>query len=330
MTSPDRDSASFPSLQLRALEDRLTASWQAREPIAIETLLAEVPTPHQADVFAALLLVELTFRRYAAAEQITREPYVTRFPQFPAQIEAAFCEVLGHPSLPDTIDHQKLPVANEGGPGPTRIAPDTPPASPIPAAPASPPAKSSIPAFIGRFRVLRRLGSGGFGDVYLAEDGELDRLVAIKVPNALALQEFGDDWSREARTVAQLKHPHIVPVFDVGSTTEFPAFIVSEYIEGCTLADRLKQSPLPLRQAVQLVIDVAEALDYAHCSKAEVVHRDIKPGNLLLDQQERVYVADFGLAIREIDLQQPLPLAGTPAYMSPEQIRGEGHRIDGR
>ncbi|MFM8286066.1 MAG: serine/threonine-protein kinase, partial [Planctomycetaceae bacterium] len=149
-------------------------------------------------------------------------------------------------------------------------------------------------------------------------------------PNARALREFGDNWSREAKTVAQLKHPHIVPVFEVGSTPEVPAFIVSEYIEGCTLAERLKQSPLPLPQAVQLVIDVAEALDYVHRSKAEVVHRDIKPGNLLLDQHERVYVADFGLALREVDLQQPQRPAGTPAYMSPEQIRGEGHRIDGQ
>ncbi|MFM8219857.1 MAG: protein kinase domain-containing protein, partial [Planctomycetaceae bacterium] len=119
------------------------------------------------------------------------------------------------------------------------------------------------------------MGSGGFGDVYLAEDRDLLRRVAIKVPNEKALHEFGADWIREARTVAQLKHPHIVPVFEVGSTPAVPAYIVSEYIEGGTLADRMKQSPLPLRDTVRLVIDVARALDCAHRSKDEVVHRDI-------------------------------------------------------
>ncbi|MFM8218975.1 MAG: serine/threonine-protein kinase, partial [Planctomycetaceae bacterium] len=260
-----------------------------------------------------------------------------------SRIATLFRELLASASLPETVAR--------GEPAPASSSPpqSTPPHTPDsrrerpepeatviananPAAAAAPglATGSALPAFIGRFRVLRRLGSGGFGDVYLAEDDKLERRVAIKVPNARALREFGDNWSREAKTVAQLKHPHIVPVFEVGSTPEVPAFIVSEYIEGCTLAERLKQSPLPLPQAVQLVIDVAEALDYVHRSKAEVVHRDIKPGNLLLDQHERVYVADFGLALREVDLQQPQRPAGTPAYMSPEQIRGEGHRIDGQ
>ena len=129
---------------------------------------------------------------------------------------------------------------------------------------------------------------------------------------------------REAQIVAQFDHPHIVPVYDVVRSQEFPAYIVSKYIDGCSLAERLRQSPLPLVEAVDLITDVAEALDYAHRSRGEVVHRDIKPGNLLLDQQGKIYVADFGLAVREADPVHEGDFAGTPAYMSPEQVREIG------
>ena len=141
---------------------------------------------------------------------------------------------------------------------------------------------------------------------------------------------MAETWLREARIVAQLQHPHIVPVYEVGSTAETPAYIVSQYIDGCSLAERLRQSPLPLVEAIDLIVDVAEALDYAHRSRGEVVHRDIKPGNLLLDNQGKIYVADFGLALRESDPVRQGDFAGTPAYMSPEQVRGEGHLVDGR
>ncbi|MFM8289224.1 MAG: serine/threonine-protein kinase, partial [Planctomycetaceae bacterium] len=309
MTAADgSESNAFPSTSLRSLEDRLTEGFRSGRPVPIESLLAEVPEQQQPQVFSALLEVELTWRCAAEATPPSPQPYLARFPHFQSRIATLFRELLASASLPETVAR--------GEPAPASSSPQqsTPPHTPDsrrerpepeatviananPAAAAAPglATASALPAFIGRFRVLRRLGSGGFGDVYLAEDDKLERRVAIKVPNARALREFGDNWVREARTVAQLKHPHIVSVFEVGSTPEVPAFIVSEYIAGCTLADRMKQSPLPLQQAVQLVIDVADALDYAHRSRAEVVHRDIKPGNLLLDQQERVYVADFGL-----------------------------------
>src|ERR1022692_1794173 len=188
----------------------------------------------------------------------------------------------------------------------------------------------ALPQQIGRYRVQKILGKGGFGLVYLAYDEQLKRAVAIKVAHArlIAQPEDAEAYLTEARTVANLDHPHIVPVYDVGSTEQFPCFVVSKYIDGTDLHARLKQSRLPLNEAVELVATVAEALHYAH--KQEIVHRDIKPGNILLDKSGKPFVADFGLALREQDVGKGPRYAGTPAYMSPEQARGEGHRVDGR
>src|SRR5262249_45614735 len=186
------------------------------------------------------------------------------------------------------------------------------------------------PTHIGRYRIEKLLGQGGFGLVYLAHDDQLQRLVAIKVPHRrlLSRPEDAEAYLSEARTVAKLDHPNIVPLHDVGSTDQFPCFVVSKYIDGTDLATRIKQSRLSIREAVELVATVAEALHHAH--KQGLVHRDIKPDNILLDKTGKPFVADFGLALREQDVDKGPGYAGTPAYMSPEQARGEGHRVDGR
>ncbi len=198
------------------------------------------------------------------------------------------------------------------------------------AAPGADMAPVQLPERIGRYRIERMLGQGGFGMVYLARDDQLSRPVAIKVPHRNLVDRLDDAeaYLREARTVANLDHPHVVPVFDVGSTEQFPCFVVSKYIDGTDLATRLKQSRLSIRETVDLVATVAEALHHAH--KQGLVHRDIKPGNLLLDRSGNPFVADFGLALREQDVGKGPRYAGTPAYMSPEQARGEGHRVDAR
>ena len=186
------------------------------------------------------------------------------------------------------------------------------------------------PQHIGRYRIDKVLGQGGFGLVYLAHDEQLQRLVAIKVPHRKLVDrpEAAEPYLTEARTVANLDHPNIVPVHDVGSTADCPCYVVSKYIDGTDLATRLKQSRLTIHEAVELVATVAEALHHAH--KQGLVHRDIKPGNILLDRSGKPFVADFGLALREQDVGKGPRYAGTPAYMSPEQARGEGHRVDGR
>src|SRR6516165_3676148 len=135
------------------------------------------------------------------------------------------------------------------------------------------------PRRIGRYRVERTLGEGGFGVVYLAHDEQLHRPVAVKVPHRrlVSRPEDAQAYLAEACTVAALDHPNIVPVYDVGSTEDCPCFVVSKFIDGTDLATRLKQSRLPLREAVGLTATVAETLHDAH--RRGLVHRDIKPGN---------------------------------------------------
>ena len=178
--------------------------------------------------------------------------------------------------------------------------------------------------------IQRRLGKGGFGEVYLAFDEELDRPVAIKVPRPerVSCQDDVKAYLTEARVVASVDHSHIVPVYDVGRTDDGLCFVVSKFIEGCDLAARIKDSRPIFRESAALVATIAEALHYAHTRG--LVHRDIKPANILIDQSGKAFVADFGLALTDEDFGLGNGLAGTPSYMSPEQARGEGHRVDGR
>ena len=143
-----------------------------------------------------------------------------------------------------------------------------------------------------------------------------------RIARLVARPEDAEAYLTEARTVANLDHPHIVPVFDVGSTEDFPCYIVSKYIDGTDLATKLKQSRLSLHETVELVATVAEAMHHAH--KQGLVHRDIKPGNILLDKSGKPFVADFGLALREQDVGKGPRYAGTPAYMSQSRPVAKG------
>jgi serine/threonine protein kinase len=187
-----------------------------------------------------------------------------------------------------------------------------------------------LPTQIGRYRVETELGKGGFGHVYLAHDDELNRLVAIKVPHRDRIAQLNDvvDYLVEARTVANLDHPNIVPVYDVGTAADGIPFVVSKYIAGSDLAKRAATVKPSSREAAELVATIAEALHYSHLKG--VVHRDIKPGNILIDGTGTPHLADFGLALKEQDFGRGARRSGTPAYMSPEQARGQGHRVDGR
>lgn len=184
---------------------------------------------------------------------------------------------------------------------------------------------------LGRFDLLDRLGVGAFGSVWKARDPQLDRLVAIKIPRSAHLTPAeAEQLLREARAAAQLRHPHIVSVHEVGRDGE-TAFIVSDFVEGMTLADWLTARRLGLRDAMALCVKIAEALHHAH--QAGVVHRDLKPSNILLDLQLEPHLTDFGLARRdagEITMTVEGKVLGTPAYMSPEQAKGEGHHADRR
>ncbi|OYV87335.1 MAG: hypothetical protein B7Z73_10260, partial [Planctomycetia bacterium 21-64-5] len=161
-------------------------------------------------------------------------------------------------------------------------------------------------------------------------DGELHRSVAVKLSHRAELGRptAYDVFLAEARTLARLDHPAIVPVFDVGRLSGGQIYIVTKLIEGCTLAKQLAEARTTAQQAAQWLATIAEALHSAH--EQGLVHRDVKPTNLLLDAAGSIYVSDFGLALCEEDFGSGPSLVGTPAYMSPEQARGEGHRVDRR
>jgi hypothetical protein len=178
---------------------------------------------------------------------------------------------------------------------------------------------------IGRYQVQRILGSGGFGTVYLGHDADLSRPVAIKVP---ALPGRGSRRRRSLWRRRGLDHPAIVPIYDFGRTSDGLCFAVSKYVEGSDLAVKAKRTPFTAVAAAQLLAVVADGLHFAHLRG--IVHRDIKPANILIDLNERPYIADFGLALKEEDFGKESTYGGTPAYMSPEQARGEGHLVDGR
>ncbi len=181
-----------------------------------------------------------------------------------------------------------------------------------------------------RYHLIARLGAGTFGVVYKAIDQELKRPVAIKMPHPHRIALPGDVklFLAEAQTLAQLDHPGIVPVYHSGLTVDGKCFVVSKYVEGSDLRSRMRQSRFSQVEAVRIAVAVAEALHHAH--QRNLVHRDIKPGNILLDKQNIPIVTDFGLALREEDFGKGPKLAGTPGYMSPEQARGESHRVDAR
>jgi hypothetical protein len=186
---------------------------------------------------------------------------------------------------------------------------------------------------LGRFELQSELGDGAFGYVFRAHDLELDRDVAVKIARAGGLAD--DDeihrFLNEARAAAQLSHPGIVAIHDSGQTDDGVCFLVSEYIEGETLEQRLARQSYEPRQAAELVADLADALAYAH--QHNVIHRDIKPSNIMIDGQGHPHITDFGLAKRLLADQTVTSdgrVMGTPAYMSPEQARGESHLVDAR
>ena len=183
---------------------------------------------------------------------------------------------------------------------------------------------------IGRYQIRGKLGRGGMGTVYRAFDPNFDREVAVKVLPTQFLHDstFQARFKREAKIIASLEHPAIVPVYDFGEENGQP-FIVMRLMNGGSLADRLGQKPLSIAETARIIEWLAPALDEAH--KRSIIHRDLKPENILFDKRHAPYIADFGIAKYSHASQSFTTqggLIGTPAYMSPEQWRGEV--LDGR
>ncbi len=200
-----------------------------------------------------------------------------------------------------------------------------------------------IGATVGHYRIISKIGAGGMGEVFLAEDTRLERQIAIKFlpPDLAADPQRRLRFLNEARAASSLNHPHVCVVYEVGETDSGLPFIAMEFVDGASLDVLAKQGPLEISRLVEILVQVADALDAAHSRR--VVHRDIKPANISVRKNGHVKVLDFGLAKR-LPLESPDPLGvtadmqqtqkgqvvGTPNYMSPEQALGQelDHRTD--
>ncbi len=198
----------------------------------------------------------------------------------------------------------------------------------------SPAAKGSgaeIGERIGRFELIERLGSGGFGEVWKARDTQLDRTVAVKIPHrGLLGSEEIEKFLREARAAAQLRHPNIVSVHEVGLEGK-RIYIVADFIEGLSLDKWMSGRHMAYCDSAALCVKITEGLHHAH--EEGVIHRDLKPSNIMIDRRGEPHIMDFGLAKREAGettMTMDGQILGTPSYMSPEQAKGLAHGADRR
>jgi len=261
-------------------------------PPCIEDYLDKVDAESRTLLFRELLAVELSYSK-DGINDAARRRYVDRFPSM-------------HDTVAEVFDHLQSDTAR------------------------TPNTTGNLPSQLGRYVIQNVIGRGGFGVVYRAFDGMLRRQVAIKVPHRESLQrlEDVDMLLAEARTVAGLSHPNLVTVYDAAKTDDGRLYIVTQLIEGTNLAELIREGTMDFHESAQLTAKLADALHYAHVRG--VVHRDVKPANVILDRKGEPFLADFGLALREEDFGKANSQAGTVAYMSPEQARGEGHLVDGR
>ncbi|MCA9910546.1 MAG: serine/threonine protein kinase, partial [Anaerolineae bacterium] len=184
---------------------------------------------------------------------------------------------------------------------------------------------------LGPYEIIEEIGKGGMATVYRAYQPSIGRFVALKIihraiaSDSKALERF----QREARLIARLEHPHLLPVYDYNGEHD-PPYIVMRYLEGGTLKDALEAGAIPLTDTVHILRQVSAALDYAH--RQGVIHREIKPSNVLIDTEGNAFLMDFGIARlveSESGITQTGFAVGTPTYMSPEQGMGL-HNVDGR
>lgn len=202
--------------------------------------------------------------------------------------------------------------------------PDSKPA--IKSAPALEPIKTIITngVMIAHYKIIKKLGEGGMGEVYLAHDTKLKRQVALKLlpREFISNQDLKRRFQREAQALAQLNHPNVVAVYGFDDSND-PPYIIMEYVDGSSLRESIPQAGMPVKQAINFAIQICEGLGEAH--HAGIVHRDLKPSNILIHKNDRVKIADFGIA----KLPGVTPLTeigfnpGTPGYKSPEQVKGE-------
>jgi serine/threonine protein kinase len=341
--------------------DRFEQAWKAGVP-ALEDFLAQAPIEYRQHLLCELALIELEYKRRQQVRDISFDELVAAHPAIAGELRQcanAIEELIdgapthrrpgdaaGQAPAPSDVvlasvrQPQGLHIRCPHCASPVELLADTPHEEVTcracgstfclvdreDAAPSAPSLQS-----IGRFELLSRLGVGGFGTVWKARDPELDRIVALKIPRRGQLRDEEIDlFFREARAAAQLRHPNIVAVYEIGREDD-TVFIVSDFVRGVTLSEWMKTQKPSVLDAAEMCAFVAEALDHAH--KRGVVHRDLKPSNIMIDEEGRPRIMDFGLAKREsgeITMTCDGQILGTAAYMSPEQAEGRSHWIDRR
>jgi tetratricopeptide (TPR) repeat protein len=340
--------------------DQFEQRWRAGNPLSIESLIEGVAEDAAPELFRELLLLELELRSINN-EQPRREDFLARFPSHSSIVQSIFSDgdTLEHHGAarartrfnPD-YDSVSMRPANEQEErsrlrvrcpschAPMEVAVDTALTdltcsscgSHFSLVDQSQATRAASPLLtMGRFELIERAGVGGFGTVWKARDKDLDRTVAIKIPRqGVMTPQHQEKFFREARAAAQLRHPNIVSVHEVGRDGD-SIYIVSDFVRGATLGDWLIGQQLTSREAAELCAQIADALHHAH--EQGVVHRDLKPGNIMMDGGGQPHLMDFGLARREVgEVTVTLDgqILGTPAYMSPEQAQGEAHTADRR
>jgi WD40 repeat protein len=366
------DHGTLPVDQARRVDeacDRFEAAWKAvgpsGSPPRIEDALRAVSDEDRPMVLRELIQLDLFYRRQRGE---TPQPgdYQGRFPSLDAPSLAAHIAVPPTPadlgSTPSPGVRAETPAADSTPSSrrfccphchnPIQLADDHSDEVLCPGCGSSfrvREAKETISATpmrpLGKFQLLERIGTGGFGAVWRARDTTLDRIVALKIPHT-GLPTAAEDlerFQREARAAAQLRHPGIVHVNEVVTLDGLP-IIVTDFVVGVSLKELLETRRLTFRESAMLIAALADAAHYAHTQN--VIHRDLKPANIMIPyaadaspsgrrvpQLDRPMLMDFGLALRsesEVTLTQEGNVLGTPAYMSPEQAAGQGHQADAR
>ncbi len=280
------------------------------EPARVEDYILAFPDLNRdRDALVDLLAAEWTIRR-RSEPTLGGEEYQSRFP-------GLYSALLDHMTRGSTGLRPTLPLAR-----PASATPDE--------------AAMRLPAMFDRFELRELVGQGTFGRVYRAWDTEMRQYVALKLPRLGPSASPADvqTFLREARNASGLRHPNIVQMFEA-ARHEGTAYMVTEFVEGRTLADVLRDGPPHPDASAELMMTILDALDYAHSHEKRVIHRDLKPSNILIDSRGRPHLTDFGLAQRDggdgssVIMSESL-LVGTLAYMSPEQVLGRTNRVDAR
>jgi tetratricopeptide (TPR) repeat protein/predicted Ser/Thr protein kinase len=299
-------------VRVAALADMVKADlarqWAAGNKVGLEDYLAVYP---ELGAGETLDLVHAEYvARQGAGETVSLDEFARRFPEQAEGLRQLLAQV--------------ATVVTDAG-AQQAVQPTQPTPAPTQAEVRATPGWGDLSGQFGRYHIVRKLGQGGMGAVYLALDTQLDRPIALKIPSFRAEDgpEVRERFLREARAAATLEHPHICPVHEVGEVNGMP-YLVMTFIEGKPLSTVIEGGkPLPQRTAAAVVRKLALALQEAH--GRGIIHRDLKPSNIMINQRREPVLMDFGLARRlkeDAPLTRPGAILGTPAYMPPEQVKG--------